>query len=150
MPEITKVCTVCGKELPLEAFAHSRTSRAKYNRHGECKKCTNAKARERRKRNPQKWDEVRRDCHLRWTFGISQEDYDRMFMQQNGRCAICGQIETAMRLGKVIHLAVDHNRKTGKVRELLCRNCNVALGHLHEDVDRCQSMAVYIRKHKKK
>lgn len=70
-------------------------------------------------------------------------------MQQNGRCAICGQIETAMRLGKVIHLAVDHNRKTGKVRELLCRNCNVALGHLHEDENRCQSMATYIRKHKK-
>ena len=30
-------------------------------------------------------------------------------------------------------LAVDHNRKTGKVRGLLCINCNVKLGVLEDE-----------------
>ncbi len=150
MSELTKVCTVCGEELPLKAFAYSRANRAKYNRRGDCKKCHNAKARERQKRNPVKWEGTRRSCHLRWTFGLSQEDYDKMFTRQNGVCAICGQPETGMRKETLIHLAVDHNRKTGEVRELLCRNCNVALGFLNEDEDRCRSMATYIQKHKER
>jgi len=150
MAEITKVCTVCGKELPLEAFAYSRTSRAKYDRRGECKKCANAKARKRRKRNPQKWNRVRRDCHLRWCFGITQKDYDKMFARQNGKCAICKQPETIKRKGILIRLAVDHDHKTGKVRELVCGKCNKALGFLDEDENRCRLMIAYIRKHKNK
>ncbi len=73
-----------------------------------------------------------------------------MFSRQNGVCAICGQLETAMRKGKLIRLAVDHDHKTGTVRELVCGKCNKALGLLDEDEDRCRSMAAYIQKHKKR
>lgn len=147
MADEAKTCTVCGKELPLEAFAYSRANRAKYDRRGDCKECHNTKARERRKRDPQRWEEVRRDCYLRWTFGITRDEYDKMFSRQNGTCAICRQPETVKRAGKLIHLAVDHDHKTGKVRELVCGKCNKALGFLDEDEDRCRSMIAYIQKH---
>ncbi len=71
-----------------------------------------------------------------------------MFSRQNGGCAICGQPETVRRKGNLIRLAVDHDHRTGKIRELVCGKCNKALGFLDEDENRCRSMIAYIRKHK--
>ena len=87
---------------------------------------------------------------MRWRFNMTQEDYDRMFRRQNGCCAICKQPEIATRSGKVICLSVDHDHKTGTIRELLCRDCNAVLGLLQEDEDRCRSMVAYIQKHKER
>lgn len=61
---------------------------------------------------------------LQRKFGISKEEYDRMFVNQNGRCAIC------RRPPKKFRLSVDHDHKTGKVRGLLCAPCNKVLGYV--------------------
>lgn len=53
------------------------------------------------------------------TYGISAEDYKRLYEAQGGRCAICKRATGAAR-----RLAVDHNHKTGEVRGLLCKPCN--------------------------
>jgi hypothetical protein len=42
---------------------------------------------------------------------------------------------------------VDHCHKTGKVRDVLCFNCNAALGHLSDDPARLTKLLGYIRKH---
>lgn len=56
------------------------------------------------------------------TYGIPQEDYDRLLRWQRGRCYICGRKSPSRRL------AVDHDHETGAVRGLLCpdpdRGCN--------------------------
>lgn len=65
--------------------------------------------------------------HSEWVaykYGITQEDYDRMFDNQKGCCAICGIHQS--KLKQKLH--VDHCHNTGKVRKLLCRNCNIHLG----------------------
>jgi len=49
-----------------------------------------------------------------------------MYSNQNGRCFIC---EEAVSENEI---RVDHDHKTGKVRKLLCHNCNVILGHSKE------------------
>jgi hypothetical protein len=41
-------------------------------------------------------------------------------------------------------LQVDHSHETGAVRGLLCRGCNMALGHLVEDPERMLGLAEYI------
>lgn len=53
-------------------------------------------------------------------YGISNEDYQRMFMNQNGCCAICGKHQMQEKQA----LCVDHDHKTGKIRGLLCKRCN--------------------------
>jgi hypothetical protein len=53
------------------------------------------------------------------TYGISAEDYRRLYEAQGRRCAICKRATGAAR-----RLAVDHDHKTGEVRGLLCKPCN--------------------------
>ena len=67
------------------------------------------------------------------TFGISHAEYAEFHQKQNGVCAICFKPETAIRNGKVKSLAVDHCHKTGKIRGLLCSDCNTGIGKLKED-----------------
>ena len=54
-------------------------------------------------------------------YGITIEDYDRMYEEQGGRCAIC---RTDQPGGAGERFSVDHDHETGKVRGLLCNNCN--------------------------
>lgn len=63
---------------------------------------------------------------LKAKYGITPEVYDAMFKQQNGVCKICKQTER----GRYKNLAVDHNHRTGEVRGLLCRRCNLGLAYL--------------------
>jgi Recombination endonuclease VII len=52
-----------------------------------------------------------------------------LFERQNGTCAICGREEWE----KVKVLGVDHDHKTGRVRGLLCTDCNMGLGKFKDD-----------------
>jgi hypothetical protein len=90
--------------------------------------------------------ETRKRCYLRKTYGITLEDYRRMVELQGGSCAICRD-ELPGR-----HIAgkgpdVDHDHATGLVRSILCRDCNYAIGRLHDSPSRADAVAVYLRKH---
>jgi hypothetical protein len=92
--------------------------------------------------NPEKAKEHSRRTHIMRKFGLTVEQYDTMLAEQNNGCAICGQsCATGM------NLAVDHDHATGKVRALLCKNCNTAIGLLGEDTDRMAKAIEYIQFH---
>lgn len=55
-------------------------------------------------------------------YGLTPEHYDELVHAQDGVCAIC---QRAPRKGV---LSVDHDHRTGKVRGLLCGQCNMAIG----------------------
>jgi len=80
-----------------------------------------------------------RERDYRNKYGLSLDDYDRMFESQNEGCAICGGSNPN---GK--RLFVDHNHKTGAVRGLLCSNCNSALGMLKDSPELCRRAATYL------
>jgi hypothetical protein len=63
---------------------------------------------------------------LKRRYGLSAEDYNALLARQGGVCAICGKQPSQT-------LCVDHNRKTRKVRRLLCRKCNLGIGHFDDD-----------------
>ena len=74
-------------------------------------------------------------------YGLTVDDYDRMAKQQDYGCALCGLEEWATRDGV---LCVDHEHSTGRVRGLLCYNCNLGLGHLKDDPSLLAKAAKYL------
>jgi len=90
--------------------------------------------------NPEKVKKYKRTSRFRQIYDLSYEDFLKMWENQNGRCAICGKF-----FNEPSDACVDHNHKTGKVRGLLCPNCNSALGFLNDDIDLMLKAAVYLR-----
>jgi hypothetical protein len=84
---------------------------------------------------------------LKADFGISLDAYNQMLLSQNGLCDICKQPETHKRNGRVKSLAVDHHHGTGKIRALLCADCNTGIGKLKDSPEILEAAAAYIRKH---
>lgn len=69
--------------------------------------------------------------NYKYRYGISLEEFYELQRKQKNVCAICGKPETR---GKK-RLCVDHNHTTGKVRGLLCSQCNVAIAWMGESPD---------------
>ena len=158
-----KRCKKCGATKPLSDFYREKGCRDGHR--PECKSCNLAARkvwyqanREREIARVKTWQQANpdrvneshrkrraahpdreRDGHLRRNFGLSLEEYDAMFADQGGRCAICGQ---PPRKGSSLH--VDHDHETGEVRGLLCFRCNGGLGQFKEDADRLLAALEYL------
>lgn len=70
-----------------------------------------------------------KSVRLKSRYGMSTEDYSRLFVEQDGCCAICGRHQFEFERA----LAVDHDHKTGRVRGLLCHSCNMGLGAFYNN-----------------
>lgn len=81
--------------------------------------------------------DANKDYYLRKTFGIGLQDKRAMFESQGNVCAACGSKE--YNGGRDWH--VDHDHVTGKIRGILCRPCNVALGLLGDQLDEVRRRA---------
>ena len=92
-----------------------------------------------RKANPEKLQEMYRRASLKKNYGITLEDYDRMFVDQDGLCAICRKDG-----GKAFVLSVDHCHETGLVRGLLCGSCNFGIGQFQHDPALLASALAYL------
>lgn len=79
---------------------------------------------------------------LKYMYGITEAEFQLLHKEQNGLCAIC---ECANTNGR--NLSVDHCHTTGKVRGLLCENCNRALGLLKEDPAIFLASMAYLARH---
>lgn len=139
-----KRCGCCKTEKSLSEFCKNKNRSDGLNY--DCKDCTAEYHRIWYSKNKKKVIKINRKNHLERTYGITLGQYDEMFEEQNGICAICGKPETAtIRCGSVRRLAVDHNHKTGKVRALLCSNCNQNLGIYENEKERFEK---YLRSFK--
>lgn len=84
---------------------------------------------------------------LRRRYGMTDQDYEELFLAQNGMCAICNREEQVHRNGKKIRLAVDHCHTIGHVRGLLCNSCNkYVLGMLENNPGALQRLLEYLRR----
>lgn len=83
------------------------------------------------------------DEHLRRKYGLERADFDRMVAEQGNRCKICGREPNGNRQYAVLH--VDHCHTTGRVRGLLCGNCNTMLGLAGEDPSVLLAAVEYLR-----
>ncbi len=81
---------------------------------------------------------------LNGKYGLTQADYDKMLLDQEGKCAICSSVFNQS--GRGTRGQVDHDHATGKVRSLLCNRCNGKLGAIEDAVFRERAMA-YLERH---
>ena len=133
-----RCCRSCG----LEAHTTEELAnfvRGKNNKHGHrqlCKGCVNV---------GQKMDNPRfRNNSYRSKYGITLDDYNEMFADQKGCCAICGIHQSELKK----RLYVDHCHTSEGVRQLLCQHCNSLLGFAKDDVEILSNAINYINKHK--
>lgn len=118
----TFVCHCCKKEKTFDrAPKRFRDGSRSVDR---CLDCNNDRQREARRKDPNKT----RSSRLKSTYGISLEEWNKKFEEQNRSCAICFSKTPN---DKQWH--TDHNHETGQIRDILCSRCNHVLGHAREN-----------------
>ncbi len=118
VPEGMKWCRDCEEIKPLDAFVVSKKASG---RGSYCKPCQNARTYESR----QRLHGGSREYHLRRRYGIGVKAFEEMLEAQDGLCLICDKPDPEH---------VDHDHETGKVRGILCFNCNQGLGNFRDDI----------------
>ena len=131
---------------------HNRTRGAKY-----CTVICGRKANSERdhKKNPKRYKkyETTRSKelifwgHIRRKYGLSPEDWQKMFDEQHGQCAICRKHQDEFKGKRRKRLCVDHDHKTGFIRGLLCSNCNHRIVPAVRDrLDLAENLLEYLRR----
>jgi hypothetical protein len=140
MEQISKRCPRCGETKPISEFRQEPSrprGLASY-----CRSCEPAVRRERylarrqahndyarryQQERPERRSEYSRRHALKKLYGITPEQWARMYEEQDGRCLICGNSPKRKRLH------VDHCHETGVVRGLLCSACNSGIALMRHD-----------------
>lgn len=118
----TKICKTCGLEKSLPSFGKHKDR--KLGLTDSCKQCRNEKA--------------ILDRH-----GLTKSQKEAMLIAQNSQCAICACYQS-----EINHiLVVDHCHKTGKIRGLLCPECNLGIGKFKDNILNLESAIKYLTKH---
>lgn len=159
--DASRQCSECQEVKSLQHFSigkhitKSGAVTASFRR--ECKVCEVTKKRNHRHANPQYYREKGRiqvakrtpEQKFKWMlsgqYGLTVEQYQAMIEAQNGVCAICREVprHRSRTEGRFL---VDHCHTTGKVRGLLCHNCNVSIGLLKEDPVRIRALLAYVER----
>ena len=106
-----------------------------------CKKCWCKRSKKNYEERP---SETKRSANIRSKlsrYGLTEQEYNKMFDEQNGCCAICGKHQSEVKKS----LYVDHDHKTGKNRKLLCQHCNSLLGFADDNVNALEAAIRYLR-----
>lgn len=143
-------CHLTYAHTPEFFYKHAQSKNGLYRK---CKRCMDIEAKAYNKSHPPSKNRaaVKRRCILKKVYGLTSDEFDQMMLSQNHRCAICrtdiaGVVETSKRRKQ--KAVVDHDHKTGAVRELLCGKCNTALGMIGDDIDVARTLINYLVKHK--
>lgn len=73
---------------------------------------------------------------------MTEQEYDLMFQNQQGRCALCGTDNPSNKRQKT--WCIDHDHVTGRVRGLLCMGCNLSIGWYERCKDKIEKIESYL------
>lgn len=139
-----KYCSKCKQIKLLTAFSFDKST--KDGRSYWCRLCAAANSRKNhalRKQSDPNYRRSKRNGWVKRAHGITLQEYEEKLAQQKYQCAIC-----KVRLHASGHLThLDHNHKTGKLRQFLCTNCNRGLGHFQDNYDLLLEAAQYLYTH---
>lgn len=150
-------CKDCGIEKDeSEFYQHRRPNGEQYIATHECKKCCCKRTKAYHDKNLEKqrltsklwWEKNKKRCNikrkeqrLQYYYGISIEGKENLLKDQEYKCKSCGY---DLKNEKPYHIHLDHDHKTGKIRGILCRSCNIALGLMEDNPEKIMSLYNYI------
>lgn len=122
------------------------TARKRYASESEAQRAARtARAYAWQRANPEKVRASGTRARVKRLYGLTEADYVAMLAKQGGLCAICRKPQSVRRQNKTPdRLAIDHDHATGKVRGLLCHNCNHALGKMRDDPSLLRAAIAYL------
>lgn len=83
--------------------------------------------------------------HVKRKYNLDAEEYLQMLLDQDNKCLICKQPETNKTAkGDIRPLSVDHCHTSGRVRGLLCNQCNAGLGNFKDNLESLRSAVEYL------
>src|SRR5690349_14148731 len=85
--------------------------------------------------------ERRRPYYFKKRYGISEEERDALFASQGEVCPICETDDPKSKVGWV----VDHCHTSGKIRGVLCHQCNTMLGMARDNTDTLSKAIAYLK-----
>lgn len=129
-----KKCEECKEIKSLDQFYN--LSRNKDSKENKCKRCRKAKNNLWYKQNKEKHAKSSLPASIKRRFGISIEEYKSKL--QNNTCSICKSNTD---------LVLDHNHITSKIRGVLCRKCNAALGLFKDNKNILREAILYLEQH---
>ena len=124
-----KHCHRCDTTKPLTEFyrrTYKRTGEVKYQ--SKCKAC---QAEERRYYYKPHQDTRRK-------LKITDEEYATLMEKSQGGCEVCNT--------PLERVCIDHCHTTGRVRGVLCHNCNTALGLVGDNVATLTKLIQYLER----
>ena len=152
-----KTCSKCKQILSISDFYNKKQSKDGLSSY--CKECSkkyyaehpptksaHRKALKKYKQSSKGKLSIRRHKYKK-DYGLTVEDFDRMFEEQEGVCAICEKSETwKHRTGVVQRLGIDHRHSDDLVRGLLCHSCNLLISDAKENIEILASAIKYLKK----
>ena len=124
-----KTCNRCKVEKPLTEYYKRTYSSGNVGYQNNCKKCQG-------ELRVQYWKPHQ---VARRKFGLSDEDYTTLIERSQGLCEVCNTPMGDKR-------CIDHDHKTGKIRGVLCNNCNTALGLVGDNVATLTKLIQYLER----
>ena len=93
------------------------------------------------KDNPEKYRYNQWKSSLKRYYGITVDDYNRLYEESKGCCYICNVHQLDLK----IRLSVDHCHTTGTIRGLLCSSCNHGLGRFRDNTELLEKAIKYLK-----
>jgi hypothetical protein len=119
--EGTKKCSICGKIKSLSMFGTDNKNKTTGKR-SDCKECQSF-------------------TQKIYKFGLTKEQLEQMIEEQNNKCLICG-----LEFQHYSEWCIDHCHHTGKIRGILCSECNTGLGYFFDNTEFLKNAIAYLEK----
>jgi len=147
--EAGRVCKACGLWKPVSDFSpvkYRTVQGTKLTLKSRCKHCMNSK----QVADREAWtEEVRRRRSFRGGLykpavhlGTTVEQLAAILEEHGPLCDICGQPTRSPNR----RLSFDHDHRTGKLRGLLCDDCNHGIGKFKDDVALLRKVIAYLER----
>jgi hypothetical protein len=135
-----KKCYKCGVEKPPSEFYKNKANKDGLQK--RCKPCDVKITKETYQKDPKIAAKKRFVFKLKREYNLTLIQYESLKQNQNNSCAIC---KTELQAGMQAH--IDHCHSTNIVRGILCRWCNIGLGHFKDSIENLKSAQKYLKKY---